>query len=73
MGIIFFTIICTLVTAAIWYFFCGGEESDKADAAKRESEGKEPSKGLGAGCITCLIIGLIMSICYVGYSVLMAD
>lgn len=72
MGLVFCLILCTLVTAAIWYFLCGGEESDKAEAAKREAEGKEPEKGLGSGCITCLIIGFIMSLCYVGCSALMA-
>ena len=72
MGLVFLLIIGTLATAAIWYFFCGGEESDKAEAAKKEAEGKEPEKGLGSGCITCLIIGFIMTLCYVGCTALMA-
>ena len=41
-------------------------------AAKKEAEGKEPEKGLGSGCITCLIIGFIMTLCYVGCTALMA-
>ena len=72
MGIVFWLILCTLVTAAIWYFICGGEESDKAEAAKREAEGKDPEKGLSTGCITCLIIGLITSLCYAGCTALMS-
>lgn len=59
MGIVIWAILYTLVTAAIWYFLCGGEESDKADAAKREAEGKGHEKGLSAGCIASLFIGLI--------------
>ena len=50
MELFIFIVVGTLVTAAIWYFFCGVE-----DEAKKESEEK-------FGCITCIIIGLISTL-----------
>lgn len=59
MGLIFYIIISTLVTAAIWYFLCGLEEQDKQDDKKDN-----------IGCVVALILGFIGALISAGIAAL---